>query len=93
MDWVYVFELTTTKVVATSTKKRATPIQTERSTSPHLRRSSWSWAPNYESLLFFHASKSGLIPYLIRTLLVFELVINGRLNWYPFGMRCEHFHF
>jgi len=25
--------------------------------------------------------------------LVFELVINGRLHWYPFGMRCEHFHF
>lgn len=29
----------------------------------------------------------------IRPLLVFELVINGRLNWYPFGMRCKHFHF
>lgn len=29
----------------------------------------------------------------IRPLLVFELVINGRLHWYPFGMRCEHFHF
>ncbi|KAI3734164.1 hypothetical protein L6452_13627 [Arctium lappa] len=28
-----------------------------------------------------------------RPLLVFELVINGRLHWYPFGMRCEHFHF
>lgn len=24
---------------------------------------------------------------------MFELVINGRLHWYPFGMRCEHFHF
>lgn len=74
-------------------KKGRPPIQTERSTSPHLRRSSWSWAPNYESLLLFHVSKSGLIPYLIRPLLVFELVINGRLHWYPFGMRCEHFHF
>ena len=41
----------------------------------------------------FHVSKSGLIPYYHRPLLVFELVINGRLNWYPFGMRCEHFHF
>ncbi|KAM7249859.1 hypothetical protein ACFE04_019638 [Oxalis oulophora] len=29
----------------------------------------------------------------IRSLLVFELVINGWLHWYPFGMRCEHFHF
>ena len=26
-------------------------------------------------------------------LVVFELVINGRLHWYPFGMRCEHFLF
>ncbi|QCE11740.1 nucleoside-diphosphate-sugar epimerase [Vigna unguiculata] len=32
-------------------------------------------------------------PAGIRPLLVFELVINGRLHWYPFGMRCEHFHF
>lgn len=88
MDWVYVFELTTTKVAATSTKKRATPRA-----PPHLRRNSWSWAPNYESLLLFHVSKSGVIPYLIRPLLVFEIVINGRLYWYPFGMRCEHFHF
>ena len=61
-------------------KEGRPPIQTERSTSPRLRRSSWSWAPNYESLLLFHVSKSGLIPYLIRPLLVFELVINGRLN-------------
>lgn len=28
-----------------------------------------------------------------RDVLVFELVINGRLHWYPFGMRFEHFHF
>lgn len=34
-----------------------------------------------------------LNSYLIRPLLVFELVIKGRLHWYPFGMRCEHFHF
>lgn len=61
-------------------KEGRRPIQTERSTSPHLRRSSRSWAPNYASLLLFHVSKSGLIPYLIRPLLVFELVINGRLN-------------
>lgn len=73
------FELTTTKVAATSTKKRATPRA-----PPHLRRNSWSWAPNYESLLLFHVSKSGVIPYLIRPLLVFEIVINGRLHWYPF---------
>jgi len=33
-------------------KKGRPPIQTKRSTSPHLRRSCWSWAPNYESLLF-----------------------------------------
>lgn len=83
MDWVYVFELTTTKVAATSTKKRATP---------HLTYEEIVGA-NYESLLLFHVSKSGLIPYLIRPLLVFEIVINGRLHWYPFGMRCEHFHF
>ena len=35
--------------------------------SPHLRRSSRSWAPNYESLLLFHVSKSGLIPYFDQT--------------------------
>lgn len=33
------------------------------------------------------------LDFWIRPLLVFELVINGRLHWYPFGMRCEHFHF
>lgn len=30
MDWVYVFELTTTKVMATSTKKRATPYSNRK---------------------------------------------------------------
>ena len=30
MDWVYVFKLTTTKVVATSTKKRATPYSNRK---------------------------------------------------------------
>lgn len=50
---------------------------------------------NLESLLFFHLSKSSLFDQIRdqTALLVFELVINGRLHWYPFGMRCEHFHF
>lgn len=30
MDWVYGFKLTTTKVVATSTKKRATPYSNQK---------------------------------------------------------------
>lgn len=60
---------------------------------PHLRRSSWSWALNYESLLLFHFIRAvWSLIFLIRPLLVFELVINGRLHWYPFGMPCEHFH-